>query len=609
MSTGGIFTLITNDGKQDRMLMATDLLTARLSEINRMKAAKSGLPYAHPENLPSLLDIEKTHVLFTNAHFKPFAAIGLEYNKVTPTSGNPALGQTIQFSIPQFGDFFHDICAHVVLRQPTLTVTGTPGTSNTPLMRWCAFPGERLFKKVTQEVNGNPLDQYESHATNFHREYRVATNKASAWYDCVGQEQPLAGYVEQPTWTRNNTDAATVQHRLGMNVYNGAQTPSGQKTGNLELFIPLLFWYNKDVRLSVPSVAIPYGQRFINIELASLGELVDVVPRGTGTWANPNGSLVETTPTLASIRLYINNLFVNPEVHKIYIERIGFSLIRVHRQQVFSTTQTSAELLLNQLKWPIEYLFVGMKIKDYHASSSAATMRQHLDKWHTFTQVTNTDFASQGQTLNKTSNLLTVTGAGATMGITIAGVVSLTGTATAVDLAVGDNISLNGIRLTVATAVAAGATGAGAITTQNALGAAIVAPTVITTAQLLTLDTVKVNAQVPTPTLDTLSIKAHGVNIYDNFPSKFFNAYTAYHYGGPNINDPMDKGACFIPFCLYPGTYQPSGHINVSRAREFYINYNSSVINSGVEGTLVIVASAINFLLITDGSAVLRYST
>ena len=64
-----------------------------------------------------------------------------------------------------------------------------------------------------------------------------------------------------------------------------------------------------------------------------------------------------------------------------------------------------------------------------------------------------------------------------------------------------------------------------------------------------------------------------------------------------------------INFNLYPGTYQPSGHINVSRAREFYIAYTSSVISTSLVGTLVVVAAAINFLLISDGSAVLRYST
>ena len=106
MATGGIFTIITNDGKQDRMLMASTLLHERLNAINVYKASmlshdkKANGGLNHIDALPTLLDIEKTHVLFTNAHFKPFAAIGFEYNKVTPNAGNPVLGQTIQFSIP-----------------------------------------------------------------------------------------------------------------------------------------------------------------------------------------------------------------------------------------------------------------------------------------------------------------------------------------------------------------------------------------------------------------------------------------------------------------------------------------------------------------------------
>jgi hypothetical protein len=69
MATGGIFTIITNDGKQDRMLMATALLHDRLDRIWRYK--KSQNPSAADDDvsvLPSLLDIEKTHILFTNAH-------------------------------------------------------------------------------------------------------------------------------------------------------------------------------------------------------------------------------------------------------------------------------------------------------------------------------------------------------------------------------------------------------------------------------------------------------------------------------------------------------------------------------------------------------------
>ena len=102
MATGGIFQIITNDGKQDRMLMATALLHQRLDGINKAKTRNNGGAPDSKDNMPTLLDIERTHILFTNAHFKPFAAIGYEYNKVRTTSGNPSLGQVIQFSIPLF---------------------------------------------------------------------------------------------------------------------------------------------------------------------------------------------------------------------------------------------------------------------------------------------------------------------------------------------------------------------------------------------------------------------------------------------------------------------------------------------------------------------------
>lgn len=173
-------------------------------------------------------------------------------------------------------------------------------------MRWCSWPGERLLKKVQQEVNGNPLDEYTFHAAAAHREYRVAPNKLTAWKRCVGQEEPEQGFVRQRDWAGSGATADSF--RLAQNVHVGNQTPTASKTANLEMFIPLLFWYNKDVRLAVPSVAIPYGQRFINIELASAGELVGLVPRGAnlGNWAAPGGTLSE--PSLVTAELYINNI-------------------------------------------------------------------------------------------------------------------------------------------------------------------------------------------------------------------------------------------------------------------------------------------------------------
>ncbi len=63
--------------------------------------------------------------------------------------------------------------------------------------------------------------------------------------------------------------------------------------------------------LAVPSVAIPYGQRFIDIDLATKDQMVGFQLRGAGSASNVSID----TPVISQISLYINNIFVNPEIH------------------------------------------------------------------------------------------------------------------------------------------------------------------------------------------------------------------------------------------------------------------------------------------------------
>jgi Major capsid protein N-terminus len=255
--------------------------------------------------------------LFTNAHFKPFAAIGFEYNKTTPQSGSTSLSSNLIFSIPQFGDFFHDMVVYVKLLQPTLTLTAA-SVSNQPLMRWCDYPGERIFETVEFEVNGNPLDQYYDYSVNFFREFSVQPNKKLGWDRCMGQEEPEQGFINQPNWVNSGVAPAGVNWRVGFNSKSGDQTPTGQKNTAVykELLVPLQFWCNKDVRLAVPSVAIPYGQRFIKISLCDPQDLVNLVPRGTGDWTDANiGGSLNYSNMLNQIELYINNILNVTEIN------------------------------------------------------------------------------------------------------------------------------------------------------------------------------------------------------------------------------------------------------------------------------------------------------
>lgn len=217
-------------------------------------------------------------------------------------------------------------------------------------------------------------------------------------------------------------------------------------------------------------------------------------------------------------------------------------MIRVYRFQTQREAVATDNVLLSQLKWPIEFMFVALRPA---INISSANTNQYRD-WHRFTLLTDqsVDVAAKGY-------------AQVVIDDTVAWNAGTGKTKTAFSQVTGDHITFAN----------------------------------------------------STETIDNLQLQAHGINIYQQYKSAFFRDYQSFTFGGVNIVTPEDRGALMMNFCLYPGTYQPSGHINVSRAREFYLQFVSSYCGTATQCDLLVLASALNFLLISDGSAVLRYST
>lgn len=550
-------------------------------------------------------------------------------------------GGSVQFSIPQFGDFFNDMVMNITLAQTQAVAGGTvpafpafigaqdqvsgstsqtSGTQNTTTgvytkytqewvdiagnvyatgaavqnyVRYCEWPGQRLFKNVKFEVNGNPLDEYTAEAYIYHQKFKVQPNKLTGWKRLLGQEVAtdawsdiltVAGQTNYPSLVSNLLDQGgnavsgcptnqLLCARQQSSILNGPQTPQLVQPA-LDLWVPLIFWFNKDPRLSIASVSIPYGQRFItilleaqnnilfsapgNLFLRTTTELTTSAGAGKGTnsalavtdykryvqyaHAFATGAGIDPTQQITLMELYINNIFVNPEIHDIYIKRIGFSLIRVNRLQITRDSNATDNVLLSQLKWPIEYLFVALRPAVNITNTNLTTWRD----WH---RLTGTNTVSIDKFAKAHTNVVT-----------------------------DDTVAWN----------------AGGVKNKTSFSQE-------TTDHLYYLQF--------TQTMDLIQLQAHGINIFQQYKSQFFRDYMSYTYGGSNIITPEDPGAFLLNFCLYPGTYQPSGHINVSRAREFYLMYTSSYCSAAQPCDLITLASALNFLLISDGSAVLRYST
>lgn len=210
------------------------------------------------------------------------------------------------------------------------------------------------------------VDDYGPEAMMMYQKFKVIPAKQDGWKRLVGQEVPVDAYTDlmsvagessfpaaAGSVASNNGKDVTVSAspavafhtaRKLQQVVNGPQTPKAVQPP-LEMWIPLIFWFNKDIRLSIASVSIPYGQRYITVDITEQRHLLFTAPGNlflrlkTEVFTNSTGtaagvavtdykSFTSLTPVLAAgseindstgqqiphMELYINNIFVNPEI-------------------------------------------------------------------------------------------------------------------------------------------------------------------------------------------------------------------------------------------------------------------------------------------------------
>lgn len=583
MSTGGIFKLITNSGIQDKLLMATEYLNYRIkliSERNKNGSKKTGLDDSW---IPEINDISKSHMIFVNGAFKPFVASGFEYNKC-PVKGIPNLGTDVKFTIPVFGDFVNDCVVHVKLSELS-------AVSYLDRVRYVALIGHKLFKEVSFKINAAPLDTFTSDNYNAYYEFHVLPNKRIGWLRDMGQEIPIrAELTADPT-----TDMFKEYRFFG----DGNQTFK-QKHDSIELWIPLLFWF-KDIKNALPNLVIPYGQTDIIVKLADATELVG--------FADYGGGGAYKAPTITTMDLYMNNIFLHPEVVKIFMCKFGFSLIRVHgRHKEIGLSTASENILLNGLKWPTETLYIQFK------PQSNSLLSQY---WHKGAQLSLNSV--KVPVVAKVTPLITtglVAVAPAPTDSTIALLYGAGPALSSVDgFYIGYNINIIGGRgfnvndITTNRYFVTAYTGATfAITIDGVWKNGT--PDATTIYELFTPQLAINYAQYykETPSISKIEVKAHDITIFQDTDESFYNSYLPLRFG-TLMNTPEDRGWYMINFNYLPGEHQPSGHINLSRAREFYIKYTSTFISKTNNCDMIVLSDAINFLLVSNGTAILRFST
>ena len=446
---------------------------------------------------PSIKDLSNSHYLFLQSSFKPFVSIGYEYSKVA-VSPIPAFGSNLKVKVPKFGDFFNDMVVYIKLKD-------LKATDNLNKVKYCNFIGHRILNKVKFVSNNIILDEYNSEDYNFHYQFKVPEHKKNGWKKCVGQEIPINAHL--------TADPTYQEYRQQIPILSGPQTLKREHK-EVELFIPLLFWF-QNPKLSVPNITIPFGQTHIEFELGKIDDIC-----GCADFAGDGGLFQQ--PTILDFHLYTNHIYLNPDILDIYIKKIGLTLIRVHKYQEMILNQPFNEELLNELKFPIENMFISFRPLENIEGLNK------LETWNLNSKLTKIDIQSP--------IMYDTTGNG--------------------DFSLGSNsiIYYSEQRL-----------------------------------------------------VDELGLRADNISIFQQKSSLFYNSYLPYQYGS-NTSTPADESTYMFCFNFDPNLYQPTGYLNLSKIRRFYLYYQSPIISSTNLCKMIVSAQSINFLLVKNGLMTLQYS-
>ena len=235
-------------------------------------------------------------------------------------------------TISRNGDLISNMHLDVLLPASPLSALGglTNGNQvpNTAYANWCRNTGHALIDTVELEIGGQMIDKHYGHWLDVWRELTDHDGKE----DSMVNVQRTNGYFTAPVADRGGTNPA-----YGVTV---AAQNGNVALPNLQLYIPLKFWFNRNPGLALPLIALQYHEVKLKIRSRALNTLINAggLPRVDQCRLGTQNAIVPGNPTRAN--LWVDYIYLDTD------ERRRFA-------------QQSHEYLIEQLQFERNGLAVG----------------------------------------------------------------------------------------------------------------------------------------------------------------------------------------------------------------------------------------------------------
>ena len=216
-------------------------------------------------------------------------------------SGIANYGNTVYCQISRNGDLIHRTYLEVDIPKILNSSSTVSQTSS-----YVNYLGLRLLKTVSIEIGGQQIDKHYSDWLYIWNELSLPVGKRYAWDTMVGAD---------------------------CNILNYSEGSTGSDSKNTKLFIPLEFWFCRNIGLALPLIALQYHEVKIKIEFETFANCTfDKSNTSDRTTVN-NGATSGDRADLVSPNLWVDYIYLDTDErrkfaqlsHEYLIEQLQFT--------------------------------------------------------------------------------------------------------------------------------------------------------------------------------------------------------------------------------------------------------------------------------------------
>lgn len=204
-------------------------------------------------------------------------------------NGQADFGKKVTCTISRNGDLITR--TYLQIQLPHVPIPMSASAALLTGFRWVDWVGHVLIKNVMVEIGGQQIDKHYSDWLHIWNELSQTAGHAAGYASMVGNTPDLTSPI-----------------------YSSASAAAQSNSQNL--YIPLQFWFCRNVGLALPLIALQYHEVKINLEFNSQTSAFWAGTLNTTTGAYTTNRSLVTVPSLSSASLWVDYVYLDSEERK-----------------------------------------------------------------------------------------------------------------------------------------------------------------------------------------------------------------------------------------------------------------------------------------------------